>query len=856
MATYYKWRRSTVKYVENGPAGYAPSYVVGNVSSSANQINYTTIYYSGTEPAHQFNEQTGEYSFQYANTYYVQRGGQVSLGTEAALILEDFKQQLIYYRGETYGIHLAFDSTGQIRVYTDSSSPYRIYVKNARAEADTSQGYVYSTNSSAYPNGGVSGSYYYDQRTTVTSPTAASGLTYPATITTSSVNISWTAATSNVPNYTVNQYEVSYSTNGGSGWTVAGTTAETSYSFDIPAGTTSILFRVRAKDSNNQYGAYVTGTASQVLLSPTLTVPQMVMQGQSTTISWSAVEGADSYTLQRKSSADADWTQVYSGANLSYTETVGTWTSLQYRVQGVFDGTPGGWVTSGDIQIVAASALVISGTDGDLGTLTSDVQYSISSDQTSPTIDVAVEVNGGEYASFQATSGQTYKVGVLDLPTGTGSIVITATTTVSSSPVSVTRTWTYSKTATSFPSAGNVGQLTQEGAVVWPETLAEAVRAGTPWGGNLSTALELLKKAALYNRTQTPKYNEVTIDLSTLTQTDAQNGKIINLPYNGVMIPHRVVHIGNPDPELYDASCDGVWLLRDGMLEEGQWKGNPTSGDVPLSNSNIISNMEEDADNYDISVKNQIKQVKIPWSTLTTLYTQSNGLSVKLFPLSSIEVGAGTSHPGLVDSATLDYFSENSQENRAINLYYWLRTPYILDSANVLNVCLITPTGVMGNTAVNYTHYYRPCLILPTTFSATYYVDQNGNLQDQQEYTPAGDWLDVWGNVIPAVRIETGSYTGTGTYGQSNPNTLTFSFQPKVVFIENKTQTTITAIWTTAPLINGTVMAHCYGRSGNTGVTGYLWLTWEGNTLKYYSETNTQQQMNDANQEYNYIALG
>ena len=42
------------------------------------------------------------------------------------------------------------------------------------------------------------------------------------------------------------------------------------------------------------------------------------------------------------------------------------------------------------------------------------------------TIDVTVEVNGGEYASFQATSGQTYKVGVLDLPTGTGSIVITS----------------------------------------------------------------------------------------------------------------------------------------------------------------------------------------------------------------------------------------------------------------------------------------------------------------------------------------------------------------------------------------------------------------------------------------------
>ena len=29
-------------------------------------------------------------------------------------------------------------------------------------------------------------------------------------------------------------------------------------------------------------------------------------------------------------------------------------------------------------------------------------------------------------------------------------------------------------------------------------------------------------------------------------------------------------------------------------------------------------------------------------------------------------------------------------------------------------------------------------------------------------------------------RIETGSYVGTGTYGASNPNTLTFGFVPKV----------------------------------------------------------------------------
>ena len=334
--------------------------------------------------------------------------------------------------------------------------------------------YVYSTSSSAYPTGGVSGSYYYDQRTTVTSPTAPTGLTYPATITTPSVSVSWTAATS-ATDYPVSLYEVSYSTNSGSSWTVAGTTAEVSYTFSITPGTTSIMFRVRAQDSNGQWGGYVTGTASQVLLAPTLTVPQMVMQGQQATISWSAIEGADSYTLQRKSSADADWTQVYSGANLSYSETVGTWTSVQYRVQAVFSGTPGGWAESASIPVVSSSALVISGTDGDLGTVVNDIPYSISTD-TGNQITATITVNSAVIFSGNVGNSTSDVIPVLDLVNGTGTIVIEASVTASGGPVSAVRTWTYTKTLITFPNAGSVAQLTKEGENIFPKTLAECVR--------------------------------------------------------------------------------------------------------------------------------------------------------------------------------------------------------------------------------------------------------------------------------------------------------------------------------------------------------------------------------------------
>lgn len=696
-------------------------------------------------------------------------------------------------------------------------------------------------------------------------PTAPANITVPESGNKGgNVAVSWSASTDQEGN--LSGYTLQPSVNGG-GFTQVYQGANTSFTDTAPANADTLQYRVQAYDSKGATSGWTTSTQFPVYGIPNLTVPQMVMQGQSATISWSAIEGADSYTLQRKSSADADWTQVYSGANLSYSETVGTWTSLQYRVQAVFSGSPGGWATSDPIQIVSASALVISGTDGDLGTLVNDVPYSISSDQTSPTIDVTVEVNGGEYAAFQATSGQTYKVGVLDLPTGTGSIVITATTEVSSSPVTVTRTWTYSKTAQAFPNSGSVATLTKEGNVVYPETLVEAVRAAmNPWGGNLSTALELLKRAALFNRTRQPKYSEVTIDLSTLTQTDAQNGKIINLPVNGVMVPHRVVHIGNPDPELYDASCDGVWLMRQSVVENGAWND---SGVNTLAGSTIMTKMARYVNDYDETVQTAIKTVKIPYGagdTSSSVNSGANGLECKMFPLSIDELGLSAEQVGEIAAcgSKLDYFlSGNSSYaqskrkaagNQNIN-QYWTRTvvTYNSDTSILINMNGDdAAASVIGNGIIGY----RNVFLLPTAFIATYYVDQQGNLHDQQEYTEAGDWLDVWGNAIPAVKIETGSYVGTGTYGQSNPNTLTFQKRPLLVFIGgNSNQNRLI-------LINGPYGAAeenvFLGRGvvlnpANPAIYGAQ-VNCPENVLKWYS-TNDSNQLNVSGYEYQYTAF-
>lgn len=817
MATYYRWRKSAPEYgtQETNVAGLTNIYI-GN----------GTLYKGSgfTEDGINF-KLVDQIQLYPGDATQILKGSCVWAPSNPSVV----------YSAEKGWFSVGTDSSGRWKLHTTSAGAVRY---SRTVSPGTSQGYVYSTSSSAYPNGGVQGAYYYDQRTTVTSPTAPTGLTYPNPITTPSAAISWTAATS-ATDYPVSLYEVSYSTNGGSSWTVAGTTAEVSYTFSITPGTTSIMFRVRAQDSNGQWGVYMTGTASQVLLAPTLTVPQMVMQGQSATISWSAIEGADSYTLQRKSSADADWTQVYSGADLSYTETVGTWTSLQYRVQAVFDGTPGGWATSDPIQIVSASALVISGQDGDLGTLVNDVQYSISSDQTSPTIDVTVEVNGGEYASFQATSGQTYKVGVLDLPTGTGSIVITASTEVSSSPVTVTRTWTYSKTAQTFPNAGGVAQLTKEGAVIWPKTLDEAVRtAMNPWGGNLGTALELLKRAALYNRAQQPKYSEVTVSMANVTE-----GQIVNIPRGGVMVPHYVAKLE------YESGLNGAGrrlLVPVECYDQRAW-------DAGSVNAWVDSDLLEwENGDYKALFPSEIQTAM---GTTTYYYTPGNGNNTvttradSVFQLSLTELGLDqdyTNDEG-TELPTASILSIAHMNGVATN--QWTRSP---KTNSTTAVSYATQKGQPAFTDLYSMYGARPCFTLPSTFTyGPVYVAQDGTIHESQEYTEAGEWRDVWGNAIPAVKIETGSYVGTGTSGSRNPNTLTFGFEPKVLFIgayDSATHCTACAIRGRRSIT--TVLA-------DNGYSRDCIFTWSGQAASWYSEDNNAgSQLNTSNTPYYYVAIG
>lgn len=277
----------------------------------------------------------------------------------------------------------------------------------------------------------------------------------------------------------------------------------------------------------------------------TLTVPQLAMQGNQITVSWSAVDGADGYIMERKANTDADWTQVYSGANTSFEETVGTWTSVQYRVKAGVSGTYGDYTTSASVPVVSASAVVISGTDGDLGTLVNDVSYTVSSDG-STELTVVETINGTETRTYTATNGATNKIPVVDLPTGYGTIKITASTNPGSGVVTVTREWTYTKAAITFPDAGGVADLTQQGKTIWAKTIAEAVRTPGIWGGNLGLALQKLANAVLYDP-ETGGFNGIGGADATIPMVSIETGSYVGTGTFGQDNPNTLTLPFKPD---------------------------------------------------------------------------------------------------------------------------------------------------------------------------------------------------------------------------------------------------------------------------------------------------------------------
>lgn len=211
--------------------------------------------------------------------------------------------------------------------------------------------------------------------------------------------------------------------------------------------------------------------------------------------------------------------------------------------------------------------------------------------------------------------------------------------------------------------------------------------------------------------------------------SDYAVGESVFLNVNGSPTEFLVVHQGNPNTSLYDASCDGVWLLMKDIYTTKKWDS--VSNDYPNSDAHSWLNGDF-LGLFDEKTQSIIKQVKIPYVNGTgnsgTVKSGADGLSTKAFLLSVRETGySGTTnnYQTKVDGSSLAYFDGATSDKRIA--YYngtatiwWLRSPYTANTTYV--ICGQTSGGLNGYGCTN-TYGFRPALILP--FDAKFNPDTN-----------------------------------------------------------------------------------------------------------------------------------
>lgn len=208
---------------------------------------------------------------------------------------------------------------------------------------------------------------------------------------------------------------------------------------------------------------------------------------------------------------------------------------------------------------------------------------------------------------------------------------------------------------------------------------------------------------------------------------DIDVGTEVILNENGQPVNYLIVNQGIPSA-LYDASCEGTWLLRKDIAENRQWH---SSNSNSYKASTIHKYLNGDwLDRYDPDVAEAIVQAKIPYVNGTgnsAVASGSSGLSCKIFLLSGYEVGwtKSTNQYFPVDGAKLSYFGSgtgttaNNKRIAKLNgsaANWWLRSP---STSSTLSAWYVDFSGGYDGLSCTISYGIRSTLILPYDFKFT-----------------------------------------------------------------------------------------------------------------------------------------
>lgn len=298
---------------------------------------------------------------------------------------------------------------------------------------------------------------------TNTAPSTPGSISVPSSIMGgTNISISWAKSSDAESNLA--GYKVERSTNGGSSWSQIYQGTATSTTNNVAFGTTSVMYRVKAYDTEGLESGWRTSSQVTVVNNnapsapPSIAVPNDVKGGSTLVISWTAASDSDGnlsgYILERSTDGGSAYTQVYKGNALTYTDTITKgWSTVMYRVK-AYDSynAQSGYTTSTKRTVDNNTAPTITTSSAaNLGTKSSGftISYSVDDKDTGDTLTVTEKLDGTTKRTYTATRKTTNSFAVTGeyfqkITNGSH----TMTVTVTDGKATVTKTFTFTKAVT------------------------------------------------------------------------------------------------------------------------------------------------------------------------------------------------------------------------------------------------------------------------------------------------------------------------------------------------------------------------------------------------------------------------
>lgn len=298
---------------------------------------------------------------------------------------------------------------------------------------------------------------------TNTAPSTPGSISVPSSIMGgTNISISWAKSSDAESNLA--GYKVERSTNGGSSWSQIYQGTATSTTNNVAFGTTSVMYRVKAYDTEGLESGWRTSSQVTVVNNnapsapPSIAVPNDVKGGSTLVISWTAASDSDGnlsgYILERSTDGGSSYTQVYKGNALTYTDTITKgWSTVMYRVK-AYDSynAQSGYTTSTKRTVDNNTAPIITTSSAaNLGTKSSGftISYSVDDKDAGDTLTVTEKLDGTTKRTYTATRKTTNSFAVTGeyfqkITNGSH----TMTVTVTDGKATVTKTFTFTKAVT------------------------------------------------------------------------------------------------------------------------------------------------------------------------------------------------------------------------------------------------------------------------------------------------------------------------------------------------------------------------------------------------------------------------